>query len=151
MTSRDRMMAAIHGEPFDRFRGSIQVENGVFKSGDFYLSGSLLRAQGAGFLNLVRREISYDLTADITGLPTTRIGIQGPLRAPTVRVDKGSLAASTAAQIIRSPLTVGQEVLDLGEAILAPGSGAGAIGREAGALGSRLRRMGESVLDSVSP
>lgn len=91
--------------PFDAFRASADLSNGVATTRDLVIASGSLRVTGQGTANLVTQAVNYRVNAAILNGPATGAAlanvpllITGSLKSPSVRPDTQGLVKSLAQQ-----------------------------------------------------
>jgi AsmA protein len=91
--------------PFDAFKASADLSNGVATTKDLDIASGNLRVTGQGAANLVTEAIDYHATATILKGPSTGavlanvpLLITGTMKSPSVRPDTQALVRSAAQQ-----------------------------------------------------
>jgi len=89
---------------FDEIAGTFTVNRGVLTNDDLAFEAPLLKASGAGTVDIGRRLVDYRITpvalqgADGTGGVTVPVVIKGPWSDPAIRPDLGGVAAGSLGQ-----------------------------------------------------
>ena len=141
-------------QPFDEIRGSWRLVDGVAANDDLRLSAAQLNMAARGVVDFVQQRLDALLTTDIRGIPTVYYTLKGPFDAVAVQMDRGRLAADTAAGIVAAPLTlgrgalgVGAELLEQGGQAIGDGTGIQQMGQGAMTAGKGVLKVGKGVLD----
>jgi len=95
--------------PFDAFKMSAQISNGVARTSDLTIASAVLRMTGQGSVNLVNKGIDFQALASIMKAQDTAVAdiplkVTGTYMDPTVRPDVDALAKSELKQKLQDVL-----------------------------------------------
>jgi AsmA protein len=95
--------------PFDVFKTSAQISNGVAETRDLTISSQALRVAGKGSANLSTKAIDFQLTASIQKSPTTTLvdiplSVTGTYTDPAVKANVEAVAKSELKQKLQDIL-----------------------------------------------
>ena len=134
-------------QPFKTMGGSVQCQRGILTSDDIDLTADRLTATGRGYVNLVDKKMHYIVTVDILALPKADYHIQGPFEDIRVYLNKSRFATTTAADLLKSPFSLGKGTLNLGQEIFKKGSETIGDDTGAGQIGTGVLDVGKGVLE----
>jgi AsmA protein len=95
--------------PFDAFKGSAQISNGVARTSDLLIASPVLRMTGQGSANLLNKVIDFQMLASVMKAQDTAIAdiplrVTGTYVDPAVRPDVDALAKSELKQKLQDVL-----------------------------------------------
>ena len=98
-----------HHTPFDAFKMSAEIVNGVAKTSDLAISSQVMRVSGQGSANLPSKAIDLRLSASILKSPASTLAdiplkITGTYADPTVKADVDSLVKGELKQKLQDVL-----------------------------------------------
>lgn len=141
-------------QAYDEIRGGWEITDGVALAEEHRLTGPHLAMTGSGRVDFVDERLDVVITTDIRGIPEMHYTLAGPWDDVAVAMDRGRLAADTAARIVTSPLEVGRgalgagaDLLDRGRQAIGDGTGAQQVGQGVAGVGKGVLEMGRGVLD----
>ena len=91
---------------------SFQHKNGVGTTRDILVRVPQGQVTGGGSVDLGRERLNLALTADVTGVGTVPLVVEGPFASPQVTVDKEALAKQTIRAVPKMLEKSGKSVLD---------------------------------------
>lgn len=93
---------------FSELNASGVIKNGLFTNNDFILQSPDLQAKGAGTVNMINKQINYQLAVKAQGKMLNNaydvsvpLKISGTLDKPQVKIDFGSLTISTQSDSVK--------------------------------------------------
>jgi AsmA protein len=95
--------------PFDAFKMSAEIVNGIAKTSDLLISSQVVRVTGQGSANLPSKAIDLRLSASILKSPTSTLAdiplkITGTYQDPTVKADVDTLVKGQLKQKLQDVL-----------------------------------------------
>jgi hypothetical protein len=110
------LAASRQGEtPINRASASFAWQAGQGTTRDILVLSPAAKVTGGGAVDLGKKRLHMNLLADVTGVGTVPLVIEGALAAPELSVDKTALAKRAVTNL---PGSVGKAVRDTGSGVL---------------------------------